>query len=110
MPEGRPRPVALGDRLLLTGMGSSWFAAETVARRLRRAGVNAVAELASVEASFPADKSLVVIGCFASMHQVKHPPLTVIEQAFAECLECLVTPAEHRGCRRGVVEWIVALS
>ncbi len=59
-------PVALGDRLLLTGMGSSWFAADTIARRLRRAGVNAVAELASVEASFPADKSLVVIGVTAS--------------------------------------------
>lgn len=59
-------PVARGDRLLLTGMGSSWFAADTIARRLRRGGVNAVAELASVEASYPADPSLVVIGVTAS--------------------------------------------
>ncbi|MEQ1874072.1 MAG: SIS domain-containing protein [Ilumatobacteraceae bacterium] len=59
-------PVDRGDRLLLTGMGSSWFAAETMARRLRRAGVQAVAELASVEASFPAGSSLTVIGVTAS--------------------------------------------
>ncbi len=59
-------PVGVGDRLLLTGMGSSWFAAETMARRLRRAGVHAVAELASVEASYPADSALVVIGITAS--------------------------------------------
>ncbi len=59
-------PVAASDRVLLAGMGSSWFAADTIARRLRRAGVHAVAELASVEASYPADPSLVVIGVTAS--------------------------------------------
>ena len=59
-------PVEPGDRLLLTGMGSSWFAAETMARRLRRAGVHAVAELASVEASYPADSLLTVVGITAS--------------------------------------------
>jgi len=59
-------PVARGDRLLLTGMGSSWFAADTMARRMRRVGVRAVADLASVEASFPADPSLTVIGITAS--------------------------------------------
>ena len=59
-------PVTRGDRLLLAGMGSSWFAADTIARRLRRAGVHAVAELASVEASLPADSSLTVIGVTAS--------------------------------------------
>lgn len=59
-------PVTGHDRLLLVGMGSSWFAAETMARRLRRAGVHAVAELASVEASIPADPSLVVVGISAS--------------------------------------------
>ena len=59
-------PVESDDRLLLTGMGSSWFAAETMARRLRRAGVHAVAELASVEASYPADSSLTVVGITAS--------------------------------------------
>lgn len=59
-------PVNIGDQLLLTGMGSSWFAADTIARRLRRAGVHVVAELASVEASLPADPSLIVIGVTAS--------------------------------------------
>ena len=59
-------PIDSGARLLLTGMGSSWFAADTMARRLRRAGVHAVAEMASVEASFPADTSLTVIGITAS--------------------------------------------
>lgn len=59
-------PVAPGDRLLLTGMGSSWFAADTMARRLRRAGVHAVGELSSVEASYPADASLTVVGITAS--------------------------------------------
>jgi fructoselysine-6-P-deglycase FrlB-like protein len=59
-------PVARGQRLLLTGMGSSWFAADTVARRLRRAGVTAVAELASVEGSFPPARDLAVVGISAS--------------------------------------------
>lgn len=59
-------PVNRDDHLLLTGMGSSWFAADTIARRLRRAGVHAVADLASVEASFPADPTLIVIGVTAS--------------------------------------------
>lgn len=59
-------PVVREDRLLLTGMGSSWFAADTIARRLRRAGVHAVGELASVEASYPPDPSLTVIGITAS--------------------------------------------
>ncbi len=59
-------PVEPGARLLLTGMGSSWFAADTAARRLRRAGVTAVAELSSVEASLPPDPSLTVVGISAS--------------------------------------------
>ncbi|MCE9621969.1 MAG: SIS domain-containing protein [Actinomycetia bacterium] len=59
-------PVVPGGRLLLTGMGSSWFAADTIARRLRRAGVQAVGELASVEASYPADPSLTVVAITAS--------------------------------------------
>lgn len=52
-------------RIVLTGMGSSWFAAETAARRLRRAGIHAVAELASVEATFPRDPELTVVGITA---------------------------------------------
>lgn len=59
-------PMETGGRILLTGMGSSWFAAETAARHLRRAGVQAVAELASVEASYPPDPSLTVVGISAS--------------------------------------------
>ncbi len=59
-------PVDVGGRIVLTGMGSSWFAAETAARRMRRADVNVVAELASVEATYPPDPSLTVIGITAS--------------------------------------------
>ena len=59
-------PVERGARLLLTGMGSSWFAADTAARRLRRAGVHAVADLASVQSSYPPDPSLTVVGITAN--------------------------------------------
>jgi fructoselysine-6-P-deglycase FrlB-like protein len=59
-------PVARGQRILLTGMGSSWFAADTMARRLRRAGVAAAADLASVEASWPPAPDLAVVGITAS--------------------------------------------
>ncbi len=52
--------------IVLTGMGSSWFAADVAARRLRRHGITAVADLASVEASFPPDPSLTVVGITAS--------------------------------------------
>ena len=57
---------ALPARVLLTGMGSSWFAAQTAALRLRRAGVNAVAEISSVSASWPASDDLLVVGISAS--------------------------------------------
>jgi glucosamine 6-phosphate synthetase-like amidotransferase/phosphosugar isomerase protein len=59
-------PVDAGARIVLTGMGSSWFAAETAARHMRRAGLHVVAELASVEATYPPDPSLTVIGITAS--------------------------------------------
>lgn len=55
-----------GKRLLLTGMGSSYFAADVCARRLRVAGLNAVAELASVVASWPPSPDLVVIAISAN--------------------------------------------
>ena len=58
-------PIEQGARVVLAGMGSSWFAAETAARRLRRAGVHAVAELASVEATYPRDPNLTVVGITA---------------------------------------------
>jgi len=59
-------PVAPAQRVLLTGMGSSWFAADTAARRMRRAGIAAVADLASVDASYPAAADLAVVGITAS--------------------------------------------
>jgi len=52
--------------LLLTGMGSSFFAADVAARRLRRHGIVAIAELASVEASLPASPGLTLIAVTAS--------------------------------------------
>ena len=52
--------------IVLTGMGSSWFAADVAARRLRRHGVAAVAEVASVEATFPPSPDLTVVGITAS--------------------------------------------
>lgn len=57
---GRPR------RLLLVGMGSSCYAAEVAARRLRALGVDAVAELASTSSSWPADPDLVVVAISAN--------------------------------------------
>lgn len=52
--------------IVLTGMGSSWFAADVAARRLRRAGIVAVAELASVEATLPPSADLTLIAITAS--------------------------------------------
>ena len=59
-----PRPGA--GPILLTGMGSSWFAADVAARRLRRHGITAVAEVASVEHTFPASPEITVVGITAS--------------------------------------------
>lgn len=56
----------LNGRFLLTGMGSSWFAAQVAALRLRRAGVTAVAELASVERTWPVADDLTVVAISAS--------------------------------------------
>lgn len=57
----------LGDGpILLAGMGSSWFAADIAARRLRRHGIVAVAEVASVEASLPPSPYVTVVGISAS--------------------------------------------
>jgi fructoselysine-6-P-deglycase FrlB-like protein len=53
-------------RVLLTGMGSSWFAAQSAALRLRRAGVAAVAELSSTDGSWPASDDLLTVGISAS--------------------------------------------
>src|SRR5262245_40539187 len=52
-------------RLLLLGMGSSHFAADVCARRMRAAGIDAVAELASVVESWPASRDLTVVAISA---------------------------------------------
>jgi glucosamine--fructose-6-phosphate aminotransferase (isomerizing) len=63
----RPRWPNVGDGpILLSGMGSSWFAADVAARRLRRHGITAVAEVASVEATFPPSPEVTVVGITAS--------------------------------------------
>ena len=65
--EQRPQWPDIGDGpVVLTGMGSSWFAADVAARRLRRHGIVAVADLASVEATFPPSPDLTLIGISAS--------------------------------------------
>ncbi|MEP7047638.1 MAG: iron dicitrate transport regulator FecR [Ilumatobacteraceae bacterium] len=59
-------PAAAPGPVVLTGMGSSWFAADIAARRLRRHGIAAVADLASIEATLPPSPGLTVIGITAS--------------------------------------------
>ena len=58
-----PRSV---DRVLILGMGSSWYAAAVAARDLRVAGLAAVAEPASMEASWPADSRTLVVAVSAT--------------------------------------------
>lgn len=53
-------------RLVLTGMGSSWIAAQVAAQRLRHAGVAAVAEIASADHTWPARHDLTVVAISAS--------------------------------------------
>ena len=59
-------PVSAPPRqLLLLGMGSSHYAADVCARRLRAAGIDAVAELASTERTSPAAPDLTVVAISA---------------------------------------------
>jgi len=53
-------------RVLLLGMGSSAYAAGVAALRLRAAGIDAVAELASVETSYPPGPDMLVVAVSAS--------------------------------------------
>ncbi len=53
-------------RVVLTGMGSSRYAAEVAALRLRAAGIDAVAELASTAHGWPAGPDLLVLAISAS--------------------------------------------
>lgn len=64
-------PVIGTGPIVLTGMGSSWFAADVAARRLRRHGIAAISELASVEATLPPSPQLTVIGITASGHSAE---------------------------------------
>jgi glutamine---fructose-6-phosphate transaminase (isomerizing) len=54
------------QRILLTGMGSSWYAASVAAHRLRIAGFDAVAEPASAEATWPPSPELLVVAVSAT--------------------------------------------
>jgi glutamine---fructose-6-phosphate transaminase (isomerizing) len=58
-----PRDV---DRVLLLGMGSSRFAASVAALDMRRAGLAAVAEPASMDASWPPDDRTLVVAVSAT--------------------------------------------
>lgn len=58
-----PGPV---DRVTLLGMGSSRYAAEMAALRLRAAGVDAVAEYASATSSYPAGPRTLVVAISAT--------------------------------------------
>jgi hypothetical protein len=55
-----------GRRVVLTGMGSSRFAALPAAALLRRRGVHAVAELSSTDLPVPPGEDVVAIGISAS--------------------------------------------
>lgn len=58
-----PRAV---DRVLILGMGSSCYAASVAARDLRVAGIAAVSEPASMEASWPPDRRTLVVAVSAT--------------------------------------------
>lgn len=60
---GLPDPVG---RVLLLGMGSSRYAAEVAALRLRAAGVDAVAEYASAATSYPPGPETLVVAISAT--------------------------------------------
>lgn len=53
-------------RVVLTGMGSSFFAACSIAARLRSVGLTVIAERSSVVATWPAADDLLVVGISAS--------------------------------------------
>ena len=61
----------LPRRLLLLGMGSSHFAADVCARRLRAAGIDAVADLSSVAPTWPAAPDLTVVAISAGGSSVE---------------------------------------
>jgi fructoselysine-6-P-deglycase FrlB-like protein len=58
-------------RVVLTGMGSSRYAAEVTAHRLRAAGLDAVAELASGATGWPSGPDLLVLAISATGRSVE---------------------------------------
>jgi fructoselysine-6-P-deglycase FrlB-like protein len=77
-------PAAPPRRVVLLGMGSSRYAACLAALRLRAAGIDAVAEYASAEAGWPADRGTLVVAISAS----------------GESAESIAAAARHRGTSR----------
>ena len=95
--------------IVLTGMGSSWFAADVAARRLRRHGIAAVAEVASVEATFPPSPDLTIIGITASGKSAETIALLAghsgLSRTFALTNDASASlPAEHTVLMRAGVE------
>jgi glucosamine--fructose-6-phosphate aminotransferase (isomerizing) len=64
-------PPVRARRVLLLGMGSSRYAAEVVARRLRADGIDAVADYASVRRSSPAGPETLVVAVSAGGSSVE---------------------------------------
>lgn len=58
-------------RVLLLGMGSSYFAADVAARRMRARGLDVVAERASLAAGWPATDDLLVVAVSAGGSSVE---------------------------------------
>lgn len=71
-------PLGSGRRVLILGMGSSFSAADTIAREARAQGISVVAELASAEALPPAADDLTVVAVSATGGSVEL--LAAIEQ------------------------------
>ncbi len=89
-------------RLLLTGMGSSYSAADVCARRLRARGVDAVAELASTAATWPAAPDLVVIAISASGRSVetldaleRHAGISIVVALTNQAGSAITEHADH---------------
>ena len=66
MNDAAPWPEDLPPRVVMIGMGSSRFAAGAIATGLRAAGIEAVAELASLDAGTPAGADVLAVGISAS--------------------------------------------
>jgi len=102
-------------RLVLTGMGSSYFAADVCARRLRAGGVDAVAEIASAQIGWPPSSDTTVVAISATGASVEtldaiaahHPTSRVIaltNQPTSELsAQAHATIEMHAGHERGGV-------